>query len=118
MHELASELASKLASALAVSSLQDRSAQYWPKEVGNSLQCGLYSVEMTVERKSEHYTYRDLLLVDTQVHTAPLVGVATGTCTVYTAPLVGVATGTCTVYTAPLVGVATGTVYILHHWWE
>ena len=26
---------------------------------------------MTLERKSEHYTYRDLVLVDTQVHLSP-----------------------------------------------
>lgn len=29
--------------------------------------CGHYKVEMTVERKSEHYTYRDILLIDIQV---------------------------------------------------
>ena len=47
--------------------LQERSGQYWPADIGQSLTCGLYSVEMTLERKSEHYTYRDIVLVDTQV---------------------------------------------------
>ena len=47
--------------------LQERSAQYWPKEVGTTMACGHYSLEMTLERQSEHYTYRDLLLIDTEV---------------------------------------------------
>lgn len=54
-------------SLVSVPFLQERSAQYWPQDIGQSLSCGVYSVEMTVERKSEHYTYRDLVLVDTQV---------------------------------------------------
>ena len=51
--------------------LQERSAKYWPADIGQSLSCGLYSVEMTLERRSEHYTYRDIVLVDTQVHLSP-----------------------------------------------
>ena len=39
------------------------------QDIGQGLSCGVYCVEMTVERKSEHYTYRDLVLVDTQVPT-------------------------------------------------
>ncbi|CAI8013798.1 Receptor-type tyrosine-protein phosphatase delta [Geodia barretti] len=46
--------------------IDERSAKYWPADIGQSLSCGLYSVEMTLERRSEHYTYRDIVLVDTQ----------------------------------------------------
>ncbi len=47
--------------------LQERSARYWPYEVLRSESYGSYTVEMTAERNSGHYVYRDLHITDPEV---------------------------------------------------
>ena len=55
---------------LSSSSLQERSVQYWPAELLQTETYGSFSVEMTVERASAHYTYRDLHITDPEVQTS------------------------------------------------
>ena len=46
---------------------QERSACYWPSEANRPVVYGGHVVEMTAERDSGHYVYRDLYLTEKEV---------------------------------------------------